>query len=43
MQDFVSPGSGRRMDTAAIPEAVRTPDYVGIAMLYMVAISRKGK
>jgi iron(III) transport system substrate-binding protein len=44
MQDFVTQGLvGGWTPQTEIPEAVRTPDYVGIAMLYMVAITRKGK
>jgi iron(III) transport system substrate-binding protein len=44
MQDFVTQGLvGGWTPQTEIPEAVRTPDYIGIAMLYMVAITRKGK
>ncbi len=44
MQDFVTQGLvGGWTPQTEIPEAMRTPDYVGSAMLYMVAITRKGK
>ena len=44
MQDFVAQGLvGGWTPQTEIPEAMRTPDYVGIALLYMVAITRKGQ
>jgi iron(III) transport system substrate-binding protein len=44
MQDFVAQGLvGGWTPQTDIPEAMRTPDYVGIALLYMVAITRKGQ
>jgi iron(III) transport system substrate-binding protein len=44
MQDFVTQGlAGGWTPQTEIPQAMRTPDYVGIALLYMVAITRKGQ
>ena len=44
MQDFVAQGLvGGWTPQTEIPESMRTPDYVGIALLYMVAITRKGQ
>jgi iron(III) transport system substrate-binding protein len=44
MQDFVTQGLvGGWTPQTDIPKAMRTPDYVGIALLYMVAITRKGQ
>jgi iron(III) transport system substrate-binding protein len=44
MQDFVTQGLvGGWTPETEIPEAMRTPDYVGVALLYMVAITRKGE
>ena len=44
MQDYVSQGLvGGWAPQTEIPESMRTPDYVGIALLYMIAITRKGK
>jgi iron(III) transport system substrate-binding protein len=44
MQDFVTQGLvGGWTPQTDIPETMRTPDYVGIALLYMVAITRKGQ
>jgi iron(III) transport system substrate-binding protein len=44
MQDYVSQGLvGGWTPQTEIPESMRTPDYVGIALLYMIAITRKGK
>jgi iron(III) transport system substrate-binding protein len=44
MQDFVSQGLvGGWAPQTDIPASMRTPDYVGIALLYMIAISRKGQ
>ena len=43
MQDYVTQGLvGGWTPETEIPASVRTPDYVGIAMLYMVAITRTG-
>lgn len=43
MQDYVAQGLvGGWTPQTDIPEAVRTPDYVGVAFLYMVAVSRNG-
>jgi iron(III) transport system substrate-binding protein len=43
MQDYVAQGQvGGWTPETEIPATVRTPDYVGIAMLYLVAITRKG-
>lgn len=43
MQDYVAQGLvGGWAPETEIPATVRTPDYVGVAMLYMVAITRKG-
>ena len=44
MQDFVTQGLvGGWTPQTEIPQAMRTPDYVGVALLYMVAITRKGQ
>ena len=44
MQDYVTQGLvGGWTPQTQIPESMRTPDYVGIALLYMVAITRKGQ
>ena len=44
MQDFVTQGLvGGWAPQTEIPQAMRTPDYVGVALLYMVAITRKGQ
>jgi iron(III) transport system substrate-binding protein len=43
MQDYVAQGLvGGWTPQTDIPETVRTPDYVGVAFLYMVALTRKG-
>jgi hypothetical protein len=43
VQDYVAQGLvGGWTPETEIPATVRTPDYVGIAMLYLVAITRKG-
>ena len=43
MQDYVAQGLvGGWTPQTDIPEAARTPDYVGVAFLYMVAVSRNG-
>jgi iron(III) transport system substrate-binding protein len=43
MQDYVAQGLvGGWTPQTDIPAAVRTPDYVGVAVLYMVALTRKG-
>jgi iron(III) transport system substrate-binding protein len=43
MQDYVTQGLvGGWTPETEIPATVRTPDYVGIAMLYLVAITREG-
>jgi iron(III) transport system substrate-binding protein len=43
MVDYVAQGLvGGWTPETAIPAAVRTSDYVGVAVLYMVAVSRKG-
>ena len=43
MQDYVGQGLvGGWTPETEIPATVRTPDYVGVAMLYLVAITREG-
>jgi iron(III) transport system substrate-binding protein len=43
MQDYVDQGlAGGWTPETEIPATVRTPDYVGVAVLYVVAISRNG-
>src|SRR6187200_3184582 len=43
MQDYVSQGLvGGWTPQTQIPASMRTPDYVGIAMLYLVAITHEG-
>jgi iron(III) transport system substrate-binding protein len=43
MQDYVTQGLvGGWTPETEIPATVRTPDYVGIAMLYLVAITHQG-
>ncbi|MGI8523115.1 MAG: extracellular solute-binding protein [Nocardioides sp.] len=43
MQDYVHQGLvGGWTPKTSIPSAYRTPDYVGVAILYVVAVSKKG-
>jgi len=44
MQDYVDQGLvGGWTPQTDIPATVRTPDYVGVAVLYMVAVTRTGR